>query len=287
MNGTSSSSTTSASGKNASSIKAALTSGDVSAFLGLGDFQYDTAYCAEYLNYWNKAGWAGVKPYTYWISAPNHDYQPGRNTDLAKFMDGRCAGDTTRSLTNVEKGSIGDTTPYSFDKGKWHIAALSTALWRYDVAGANAATTWLDADLAAAKARGQHLIVLYHDPYFTSNTSTHTRATEVKPWVDVIDKYDVRLTLSGSQHNYERSCPVLSNDTCTADNGTGTTAFQVSTGGQALRAFTSSPSYIVSRQSTTHGWLRLVLRPDGSFSWTFVPTSGTFTESGTRVAIGG
>ena len=287
MNGVGSYGTRTASGKNARSIRAALMSGDVEAFLGLGDFQYSAARCADYLKYWNKAGWAAVKPYTYWIAAPNHDYKPGRNTDLARFMDGRCPGDTTKSLTNMAKGSIGDTTPYSFDKGTWHIVALPNALWRYDAAGANAATLWLDADLAAAKARGQHLIVLHHDPYFTSDTSAHTRESEQKPWIDVIDKYDVRLTLSGSQHNYERSCPVLANDTCTADNGTGTTAFQVSTGGVTLRAFTSSPSYIVARQSTTHGWLRLVLHPDGSFAWTFVPTSGTFTESGTRPAIGG
>jgi len=286
MNGVNNHGTGTASGKNARSITAALKSGDVEAFLGLGDFQYSSPDCADYLNYWNRAGWAAVKPYTYWIAAPNHDYKPGRNTDLAKFMDGRCPGDKSRSRTNVEKGPIADTTPYSFDKGTWHIAALSTAPWHYDVAAANAATLWLDADLAAARARGQHLIVLYHDPYFTSDTSVHSRESEEKPWIEVIDKYDVRLTLSGSQHNYERSCPVLANGTCTADNGTGTTAFQVSTGGVTLRAFTSSPSYIVSRQSSTHGWLRLVLHPDGSFAWTFVPTSGTFTESGSRPAIG-
>ena len=70
------------------------------------------------------------------------------------------------------------------------------------------ATRWLDEDLAAAKEKGRHLVVAYHEPYFTSDTDEHTPAEEAKPWIDVIDKYDVRLTLSGSQHNYERSCPV-------------------------------------------------------------------------------
>ena len=108
----------------------------------------------------------------------------------------------------------------------------------------------------------------------------------MKPWIDVIDKYDVRLTLSGSQHNYERSCPVLSDDTCTADDGTGTTAFQVSTGGIGLREFTSSPDYIVKRFSDTHGWLRLTLRPDGGFAWKFVAVSGPGVRLGQQAGAG-
>jgi acid phosphatase type 7 len=140
----------------------------------------------------------------------------------------------------------------------------------------------LDQDLAAAKEKGRHLVVAYHDPYFTSDTDEHTPAEEAKPWIDVIDKYDVRLTLSGSQHNYERSCPVLADGTCTPDTGTGTTAFQVSTGGIGLREFTSSPSYIVKRFSDTHGWLKLTLEDDGGFTWEFMPVAGPGTDSGRR-----
>ncbi len=92
-------------------------------------------------------------------------------------------------------------------------------------------------------------------------------------------KHRVRLTLSGSQHNYERSCPVNNADQCVPD---GMTAFQVSTGGIGLRPFTSSPSYIVNRFSDTHGWLQLDLRPDGSFSWSFNGVAGPSTDSGTH-----
>jgi hypothetical protein len=92
-------------------------------------------------------------------------------------------------------------------------------------------------------------------------------------------KHRVRLTLSGSQHNYERSCPVNNADKCVPD---GMTAFQVSTGGADLRSFTSRPRYIEKRFSDTHGFLRLTLRHDGSFDWNFVPTTGQGTDSGTR-----
>jgi hypothetical protein len=283
MNGYRTTSLTSASAKNGAAIARALKTDSVSAFLALGDFQYETPYCADYVNTWKRL-WGGTKSKLYWISAPNHDWEPGRNEDLDDFMNGQCPGDPTKSAINAQRGFIGNGEPYSFDLGRWHLAMLSSALWRYDPARAHAATAWLDRDLAAAKAAGKHLVVAYHEPYFTSSTVGHPRASDHKPWVDIIDKHNVRLTLSGSQHNYERSCPVLANDSCTAAAGAGTTAFQVSTGGIGLRPFITSPGYIAKRFSDTHGWLKLVLRSDGSFTWQFMPVSGPGTDSGTRPA---
>jgi len=282
MNGVRTTSLSSESGKTGAAITSELNAGTVDAFLGLGDFQYDTAYCADYVKYWKRL-WGGTKSKLYWISAPNHDWQPGRNKDLDNFMNGQCAGDTTKSAINAQRGFIGNGDPYSFDLGAWHFAMLSSALWRYDPAAARKVTTWLDRDLAAAKAAGQHLAVAYHEPYFTSK-SGHARAEDHKPWIDVMDKHDVTFTLSGSQHNYERSCPVRADDSCTAATGTGTTAFQVSTGGIGLRSFRSSPDYIVKRFSDTHGWLKLTLHSDGSFDWQFKPVAGPGTDSGSRPA---
>jgi acid phosphatase type 7 len=284
MNGVRTSSESSASGRNGAAITAELEAGTVDAFLGLGDFQYDTAYCADYVKYW-KPLWGGTKSKLYWISAQNHDWQPGRNSDLDNFMNGQCQGDTSKSAINAQRGFLNNGKPYSFDLGDWHFAMLSSALWRYDPARARKVTAWLDEDLGEAKAAGKHLVVAHHDPYFTSNTAAHGRAADHRPWVDVIDKHDVRFTLSGSQHNYERSCPIRADDTCTPARGTGTTAFQVSTGGIGLRAFTSTPRYIVKRFSDTHGWLKLTLHSDGSFEWQFKPIAGPGTDSGSRPAV--
>jgi hypothetical protein len=139
----------------------------------------------------------------------------------------------------------------------------------------------VSAPLAAAQAAGKYLAVVHHDPYFTSDTDEHGRSAELKPWIDVMWKHRVRFTLSGSQHNYERSCPVNNADQCVSD---GITAFQVSTGGIGLRSFISNPSYIVKRFNDTHGFLRMTLRDNGSFDWNFVPTSGSSKDSGTRPA---
>ena len=79
----------------------------------------------------------------------------------------------------------------SKDFGNWHFAFLSSAHWRYDTTQAQALTTWLDDDLAAAKAAGKHLAVVHHEPYFASNTDEHGRAADHKPWIDVMWKHRV------------------------------------------------------------------------------------------------
>ncbi|MHA7180222.1 metallophosphoesterase family protein [Arthrobacter sp. MDB2-24] len=280
MNGARTDDPDSPSGRNGAAITRLVENDEIDAFLGLGDFQYDTAYCADYVDYWKRL-WGGTMPKLYWVSAPNHDWQPGRNEDLDNFMNGQCPGSTAKAAINEQRGFIGNGKPYSKDFGNWHFAFLSSAHWEYDSSKARESTEWLDNDLAAARAAGKHLAVVYHEPYFTSNTDQHERAADHKPWIDVMWKHRVRLTLSGSQHNYERSCPVDNADRCVSD---GMTAFQVSTGGINLRSFTSRPSYIEERFSDTHGYLRLTLRGDGSFDWEFVPTSGSSTDSGTRSA---
>ena len=268
------------SGRNGAAITKLVRTNDIDAFLGLGDFQYSTARCEDYVNFW-KPLWGGTLPRMYWVSGPNHDWEPGRNEDLDNFMNGQCPGSPDKAAINEERGFIANGQPYSRDFGNWHFAFLPSALWRYDTAEAKAATGWLDKDLAAAEAAGQHLAVVYHEPYFTSETSEHRRTAAQKPWIDVMWKHRVRLTLSGSQHNYERSCPVNKADQCVDE---GMTAFQVSTGGIDLRPFTSSPPYIAKRFSDTHGFLRLTLHADGSFDWNFVATTGSGEDSGTRSA---
>ena len=54
MNGPRTDATTSASGKVGSAIAASAEGRRSGRLLGSGDFQYDTAYCADYAAYWNK-----------------------------------------------------------------------------------------------------------------------------------------------------------------------------------------------------------------------------------------
>jgi hypothetical protein len=280
MNPESNTSTTSPSGKNAASILAA----NVDLFLGLGDFQYTSGTCATLVSYWDKV-WGSLMPKTFHIAGPTHDWLSA--TDQGGYrahFDGACAGQTTGKSAAVQLlgRSIGPGEAYSFDRGNWHFTMMPSALWRYSTADANAVTSWLDADLAAAKAAGKHLLVAWHDPYWTSSTSSHTRELATKPWVQVVDNHNVRILLSGSQHNVEIFHPQNVDDT--RNDATGTQQFQVSTGGISLRSFTSTPPNLIARDSATHGWLKLVLHADGSYDWQFVPVSGTFSHTGSRPA---
>ena len=277
MNPAGNTSATSHSGKNAASIIAGLNDGSLDNFLALGDFQYDKGTCSALRDY--DTLWGPAKAKTYWTAGPNHDVEPGGN-DVDRYMDGQCVS-TEKSATNSDLGRFQDALEwYSFDKGNWHILVAPTATWRYDATRARAMTSEMDEDLKAAKAAGKHLAVVYHDPYFTSDTSSHKRFSKVKPWIDVFWTNRVRVLLSGSQHNYERTCPINNADECVAD---GMQQFQVSTGGIGLREFTSNPSYVERKFSDTWGHLRMSLKADGSYTWEFRPVSGGMqTDSGSR-----
>jgi hypothetical protein len=278
MNPSGNTSTSSASGKNAASIISGLNDGSLDNFLAIGDFQYDKGTCSA-LGAWNTL-WGGLKAKTYWTTGPNHDVEPGVNDDVDRFMDGQCVN-TTKSATSTTLGRFQDALEwYSFDKGNWHILVAPTATWRYNVARAQAMTAEMDADLKAAKATGKHLAAVYHDPYFTSDTSSHTRFTQAKPWIDMFWNNRVKVLLSGSQHNYERTCPVNNADQCVPD---GMQQFQVSTGGIGLRSFASNPAYVQRKFSDTWGHLRMSLKADGSYTWEFRPVHGGMqTDSGSR-----
>jgi len=266
------------SGRNAASIVAGLNDGTLDNFIALGDFQYDKSVCSA-LGAYDQL-WGPAKSKTYWAAGPNHDVKPGTNDELDKYMNGECVS-ATKSATNTHLGRFVDALEwYSFDKGNWHFLVAPTATWRYDATRARAMTREMDADLKAARAAGKHLAVVYHDPYFTSDTSSHDRFAEAKPWIDVFWTNRVRILLSGSQHNYERTCPLNNADQCVAD---GMQQFQVSTGGIGLREFSGSPSYVQKRFSDTWGHLRMSLKADGSYTWEFRAVSGGMqTDSGSR-----
>jgi hypothetical protein len=282
MNPYNNTSTTSPSGKNAAAILAL----NPDVFLALGDFQYATDHgegtCANIVNGWDKL-WGKLMPKTFHIGGPTHDCASLSNElGYRDHFNGTCAGQTTgKSGAVLALGrSIGPHEAYSFDKGNWHFATMPTTLFRYDTSKVAAATAWLDQDLAKAKAAGKFLVVMWHDPYWTSSTSGHGSLTAAKVWIDVLDKYDVRILLSGSQHNIEIFYPQTASNA--RDDARGTQQFQVSTGGIGLRSFTSTPPNLMARDSSTYGWLKLVLHADGSYDWKFNPVSGSFTHSGSR-----
>ena len=285
------SSTTSREGKIASSISA----WGPTAVGVLGDFQYQYGDCTSLVNEFDRTGWGALMPKVIGAAGPTHDYTSTASSaaDYSRHMEGTCPGQTTGPSLSAQAWdrTIQPYEPHEVDLGAWTVISMPSAQWRsgYNTAygsqwSGSALTSWLDGAVAAADARGDHVAVIEHEPYWSSGTDGHseTEGDAQRPWIDVLDKYDVRLVLAGHQHNYERFHP--QNADSSRNDATGTQQFQVSTGGIGLRTFTTTAANSAVKNDNTFGWLQLVLRADGSYTWTFVPTEGTFTDSGTRPA---
>ena len=275
-----SSSTDSNTGRVAASIRRA----SPRAVAFLGDFQYEHGTCATLVRSFDRAGWGALMPRLLATAGPTHDWASlGDTSAYARHLAGTCPGQRSgESLADRATGRrLGPGASYEVDLGKWRVYSVSSGLWRYAPGRAARVTSWLAAALARGKAAGDHPVVIWHEPYWTSLTQEHTADTALRPWVRVLDRYDVPLVLSGHQHGYERFAP---QDADGARNvATGTQQFVVGTGGIGLYPWQSAARNSLTRQARAFGWLRLVLHPDGGYDWRFVRTGGArFYDSGRR-----
>lgn len=262
----------------------------------VGDFQYQYGDCASLVEEFDKTGWGALMPKIIGAAGPSHDYtsdDPSSAADYSRHMEGTCPGQTTGESLSARRWdrTIRPYKPHWVDLGAWTVISMPSAQWRGDYAEAHGSrwsgeslTSWLRRAVDKAKSRGDHVVVMEHEPFWSSGTDDHPEdeGDAQQPWVKVLDRRNVRLMLAGHQHNYERFRPQDVDGT--RNRATGIQQFQVSTGGIGLRPFTSTATNSAARSSDAFGWLRLVLRPDGSYSWRFVATEGSFTDYGSRAA---
>jgi hypothetical protein len=257
---------------------------NLDTWIHLGDHQYNYGDCNSLVNQFDKAGWGSIWGKALNVSGPTHDWSS--NTDLTNVTNhqaGTCSGQTSgKSLDDALTGrNLGPDSNYVVDLGAWRVVSMSSGLWRYDSSKANAATGWLDITLSAAKAAGDHVVVVWHEPYWTSTSEEHGPTPAVKPWIDLLDKYDVPLLLNGHQHGYARFYPQLANGT--RDDATGTQEFIAGTGGIGSYSWTSTAKNVASQQDDTYGWLKLTLHADGHYDWQFIGIAGgSYTDRGSR-----
>jgi hypothetical protein len=94
---------------------------------------------------------------------------------------------------------------YSFDYGNVHFVCLSTYQVNLDLQ-----TTWLIADLTAAKANPniKWIFVYFHAPMYTN--SGHANRTDcIQRWGPVFDQFGVNAVFQSHNHVYERSYPLI------------------------------------------------------------------------------
>ena len=161
---------------------------------------------------------------------------------------------------------------YSYDLANWHIVVLNSECGDTGFESCDTQTVWLEADLAA---NAQSCMVAYwHKPVF--NSGLHSGYGSFEDEWQILDEAGVDVVLNGHDHNYQRYAPQDSAGTATSD---GIREFVVGTGGAGLYEQTATPTNLEEFYEG-YGILRLELGAEG-YTWEFIPTTGTYTDSGT------
>jgi len=167
---------------------------------------------------------------------------------------------------------------YSYDLGAWHVVAINSDEGTPTAAG-SVQERWLRADLAAN--RTQCTLAYWHHPRFSSGA--HQNNARMRDIFQALYEAGADVVVTGHDHDYEEFSRQTADGVLDAN---GIRQFVVGTGGTALRPFGFIQPNSATRNSDTHGVLRLTLHPT-SFDWTFVPVEGgTFTDSDSRDCVG-
>lgn len=150
-----------------------------------------------------------------------------------------------------------DSWQTSFDYKNTHFVLLPEDSAKPD-------PIWLSKDLASAKAnaRIKWIVVVFHEPIYTSN-STHLPDEKgiKKTILPTIDKHHVDLFLQGHNHNYQRTFPMSSNQVTdrSADSNykgpKGTMYMVIGTGGQENDELGNQSSYVQKHVPNDQGFV--------------------------------
>jgi hypothetical protein len=169
---------------------------------------------------------------------------------------------------------------YSYDlANSWHVIVLNSVC--RNAGGCSSGSpqeTWLRNDLAAH--RGVHVIAMWHMPSFSSG-GEQGNSPSYRAWWDDLYAVGAEIVLNGHDHDYERFA--RQNPAGTADPS-GIREFVVGTGGAGTRSFGTIRANSEAR-GLDLGVLELTLGAD-SYSWQFISSDGSFSDSGTTPTHG-
>jgi 3',5'-cyclic AMP phosphodiesterase CpdA len=144
--------------------------------LTLGDNDYTASPAAFARNWAASFGWAATEGIQVSGTLGNHDVEVDRGR-----YEFAALGMPARYYSRI----VGDVQLFVLDSN------------RVD----RAQTRWLRAELAASHA--QWRIAVFHHPAWTCGRHRSNRAVRAS-WVSLLERFGVRLVLSGHDHNYQR-----------------------------------------------------------------------------------
>jgi hypothetical protein len=225
-----------------------------------GDNAYPSGTSSNFSTYYHPFwGRSAIKSRTF-PTPGNHDYQTsGANGYYIYF--GAVASRTTGGFYTKSLGSF------------WVGIFMNTET------GISAQTSKLETALQQAKAISKNVVVVWHKPRFAIGTKPGVSA--LQPWWNLMDQYDVDISIVGHEHFYARVGPRLASG---AANASGTREFVVGTGGAQIRSCTKLPT-MTEKCIAQHGITVFTLRRT-SYSWQFRNISSSVLDSGTAGVIG-
>ena len=195
-----------------------------------------------------------------WAVPGNHEYKSPGAAPFFRALGGRAG--------------TPETPWFAFDHAGWRILMLDGDCDRVGGCGEGSPQLrWLREELASHPARCS--VAVSHQPRWSSGR--HGGSSQLDALWRELFAARVELLVSGHDHDYERLAPM---DADGNRDERGTRQIVVGTGGKSLRSFRKLPlATTEARSSASFGVLELTLGADG-YDWRFVPSTGTFTDSG-------
>lgn len=184
---------------------------------------------------------------------------------------------------------LGTNGYYSVNLGNWHIDALNSNCTdsgcgdALDGGTTSAQLTWLNTDLANERAANPNacLLAMWHHPRFSAGWTSGV--PNVAPLYNALYAAHADVVLNGHDHLYERFAQLDGSGNPTT---AGVREFVVGTGGESLNGLGfPPPSSLQAWDTSDFGVLVLTLH-SSSYSWKFVTTGGSITDSGTAACHG-
>ena len=245
------------------------------AVLPLGDNQYYCGSLAAYDASYDKS-WGKVKSISHPVPGI-HEYLTSPGSTGATGCDDSNAGAAGYFAYFGSAAGTPGQGWYSYDVGAWHLIALNTQCSRVGGCGAGSPQgKWLASDLAAH--RGQCILAYWHIPLFSSGGYANSNSL---PFWQMLYAAHADLVLDGNAHIYERFAPQSPIGVSDPENGI--TQITVGTGGgDHTGVGTPTAANSVIRNTASFGILAITLQP-AAYSWRFIATAGSFTDSGSAV----
>ncbi len=229
---------------------AKLVQGISGTVITLGDNAYPDGTSSNYRNCYSPT-WGQFKARTR-PSPGNHDYHVSGAAAYFNYF-GKLAGPCCRGY-------------YFYTLGTWRIYSLNSE------ANRTAQLAWLKSDLTRNPAKC--VLAYWHQPLY--NGGRHPPSKRMYEAFAALYRAGAEVVLNGHDHNYQRFAPMNADG---ARRTNGVRQFVAGTGGATLYNFERSAPNLQVKYNGTRGVLRLKLY-DGSYSWKFIPTLGTFSDAG-------